>query len=91
MSNHHFISYSRVEAEDFAIKLCDKLEAGPPAYPVWLDKRDIIPSYDWDDQITKAINACKSMLFIMTKDSVKSSSICKKEWTRALKCKDKKG
>ena len=41
MSNHHFISYSVVDAPDFALKLCDELIAGPPPISAWLDKREI--------------------------------------------------
>lgn len=87
MSDYHFISYSRIEAEQFAIQLCDKLTAGPPKISVWLDKREIKPADDWDEQIADAISACKSLLFVMTKDSVKKKSICKREWIRAIKCK----
>ena len=38
MSDFFFISYSSVDGQDFAIKLGDKLAAGPPAIPVWLDQ-----------------------------------------------------
>ncbi len=86
MINHHFISYPKV-AKDFAIKLSDALQAGPPSFPVWLDERNLQPGRDWDEQIADAIRTCDSLLFVMTKDSVEDRSICKLEWTRALKYK----
>ncbi len=87
MSNHQFISYSSVDAEDFAIRLNDELKAGPPSIPVWLDKRDIRPVPDWDEQVAEAIRTCDSLIFVMTYDSVEYKSVCKLEWTRALKYK----
>ena len=68
------------------MKLGDEL-AGPPSFPVWVDKRNIRPGEDWDEQIVEAIRACKGMIFIMTLDSVRANSVCKKEWVRALKYK----
>jgi hypothetical protein len=70
MPTHHFISYSVADAADFALKLCDALEAGPPEIPVWLDKRKMQAGRDWDEQLVKAIRDCDSLLFIMTRDSV---------------------
>jgi hypothetical protein len=87
MPEHFFISYSSVDGKDFSLKLADKLAAGPPAVDVWLDKRQLRPSEDWDEQIVEAIRTCKGMIFVMTKDSVSPQSVCKNEWVRALKYK----
>jgi tetratricopeptide (TPR) repeat protein len=87
MTDHHFISYSSADSLDFAIKLCDTLIAGPPQIPAWLDKREIKPGRDWDEEIAEAIRTCKSLIFVMTKDSVMPQSVCKNEWTRALSYK----
>jgi tetratricopeptide (TPR) repeat protein len=87
MSDHLFISYSRADGEAFALRLADELAAGPPATPVWLDQRDIRAGEDWDDQVEEAIRACKGVLFVMTDDGVQSASVCKQEWTRALRYK----
>jgi tetratricopeptide (TPR) repeat protein len=87
MSDHFFISYSRIEPSDFTLKLADELAAGPPAVPVWVDKRHVRPGEDWDEQIEEAIRTCKGMIFVMTKDSVDPLSVCKDEWVRALKYK----
>ena len=51
MAGHHFISYSPVNALDFVIQLCDTLEAGPPSYHVWLDKRKLIPGEGCTSQL----------------------------------------
>ena len=34
-----FLSYSAADGAEFALRLADALEAGPPSYPVWLDQR----------------------------------------------------
>ena len=87
MSNHHFISYSVGDAAEFALRLCDELIAGPPPIAAWLDKRNIIPGQGWDEQIVEALKDCKSLIFVMTTDSVEDASGCKNEWLRALKYK----
>jgi len=83
----YFISYSRVDAEDFARRLADQIVAGPPSYPVWLDARDLQPGVDWDTQIRDALRDCSGLLFVVTADSVQDYSATKPEWVRALKYK----
>ncbi|MBI3801520.1 MAG: tetratricopeptide repeat protein [Deltaproteobacteria bacterium] len=83
----YFISYSPVNGLDFAVRLCDALVAGHPSYAAWLDKRELRPGADWDEQIAEAIRTCAGLLFVMTLDSVEPQSGCKPEWTRALKYK----
>src|SRR5713226_6086311 len=83
---HHFVSYSPHEALDFVLQLTDALETGSPPQRVWLDKRNLRPG-NWDMQITEAIRTCESLLFIMTHDSVQDNSVCKEEWTLALRYK----
>src|SRR5262245_35273260 len=60
---------------------------GPPAIPVWIDKRDLRPGEDWAEQIVEAIRTCKGVLFVMTPDSVNPLSGCQDEWVRALRYK----
>ena len=87
MDGPYFISYSRVDAEDFARRLADQLVAGPPTYSVWLDARDLQPGGDWDTQIRNALQACGGVLFVMTADGVQDHSVTKSEWVWALKYK----
>ena len=87
MPDHFFISYSSADALPFSLKLADNLLAGPPIFPIWFDKRHLRPADDWDEQIVEAIRACKALIFVMTPDSVTDRSICKQEWTRALRYK----
>lgn len=87
MGGHYFVSYSRVEAAEFATRLADRLVAGPPSYPVWLDVRDLQPGGDWDKQVRDAIQDSQGLLFVMTKDSVQDYSSCEQEWSWALNCK----
>jgi len=82
MNRYHFISYSSADARDFALRLCDELAQGPPPIPVSLDKRELVAGSDWDDQIVEAIRDCASVIFVMTRDSVTSKSVCKKECLR---------
>ena len=87
VGEHFFVSYSTVDAADFVLKLADELVAGPPTYRVWVDKRDLRPGEDWDEQIVEALRACRGVLFVLTEDSVDPNSVCKPEWVRALKYK----
>jgi lysozyme family protein len=88
MPHPHFISYSGVDGSDFALKLCDDLQSGPPSFEAWLDKRRLqTGTDDWDKQIEEAIRDCESLIFLMTLDSVEDGSVCKNEWVQALKYK----
>ena len=89
---HHFISYSAVDGLDHAMRLADGLEGGSPPMRVWLDKLEktrhgLRPGEDWDDQIAEGLRTCETLIFLMTPDSVASNSVCKQEWSRALKYK----
>jgi TIR domain len=85
--NHHFISYSRSEAKDFALRLGDDLAIGDPPVHAWLDCQDIPAGVDWDEAIAEAIKTCETLIFIMTPDSVRPNSECKNEWVCALRYK----
>jgi len=87
VTGHFFISYSRIDAADDALWLADTLAEGPARFPLWVDKRELRAGEDWDEQVAEAIKACRGLLFVMTTDSVKPNSVCKDEWTRALRYK----
>ena len=84
MGGHHFLSYSSVDGKNFALKLHDALEGGDPSFAVWMDVHDLKPGEDWDEQISEAIKDCRGLLFVMTADSVRRQSTCKREWGEAL-------
>jgi hypothetical protein len=81
----YFICYSRRDGEDVVLTLADQLAAGPPSIRVWLDRRDLQPGIDWDEQLVAALRGCAGILYVMTRDSVRPNSECKREWTRGLK------
>jgi hypothetical protein len=83
----YFICYSRAGRDEIALTLADQLAAGPPSIPVWVDRRNLQPGIDWDEQVDGALRGSAGILYVMTKDSVSPTSECKKEWTRALKHK----
>lgn len=87
MPDHFFVSYSRIDGSEPALRLADLLASGPPSFPVWLDKRDLRSGVPWDVQIVEALRRCQAVLFVMTADSVRDNSGCKHEWIRALKYK----
>jgi tetratricopeptide (TPR) repeat protein len=86
MSQHLFVSYSSADDKDFTLRLAKDLTT-PPEVPVWVAELQLRPGDDWDEQIVEAIKNCKGMIFVMTEDSVKPTSVCKNEWVRALKYK----
>jgi TIR domain len=88
MGGHLFISYSRIDGGEFALRLADALEAGPPSYGVWLDVREMQSGQqDWDRQLVEAIKICIGLLFVMSDDSVRDESGCKPEWVAGLRYK----
>ncbi len=85
---HHFISYSVLDGDAAASKLYDALQDESSPLPVWLDRRDVQqPGLVWDVQVENAIQGCKSILLIVTPDSVSPGCDCEREWRHALRYK----
>ena len=85
MLGHHFISYSTVDGKKIAQQLYDSLMAD--GIPVWMDKPELHAGLDWDSQLAQAIQTCKTVLFLMTPDSVDDLCTCKQEYSFALSYK----
>jgi tetratricopeptide (TPR) repeat protein len=79
----HFISYSHVDGGDFAQRLCLALRDGSPPEDVFIDA-DIPLGQPWDFEVSDAIDECDTLLFVMTRDSVRRQSACIPELDRAL-------
>ncbi len=84
MPPRYFLSYSCIDAVDFATRLHGELEKGQPPALVWFDRNSLRPGTDWDRQIVDALKECEAMLFVLSRDSVTDQSVCKNEWTRVL-------
>ena len=68
-----FISYSRVDGQQFAVELSARLrKAGAN---VWLDQVDIEPGKIWDFEIEKALQGAEAVIFIATEKSTSSNNV----------------
>jgi hypothetical protein len=86
MPGHYFVSYSVADAPDFAMHLHDSFESTTDAL-AWIDKLDLLSGRDWDNGIADGIRDSDVVLFVMTADSIKDTSTCKKEIMLALSYK----
>ena len=84
MNPYHFISYSARDGAEIARQLHDELLAGEPSVGVWMDRSSLHPGFGFGSQMTRALQGCDTLLFVMTTDSVEESSFCTDEWSRAL-------
>jgi len=66
------VSYSREDAEDFALRLADDLQKAGAS--IWLDQLELEPGKPWDIEIERALAACPRMLAILSPRSVSSAS-----------------
>ena len=67
----YFICYSREDLE-VVRKIHEEIEKWSPTYRVWRDERSLKAGERIDSTIQKAIDTCRAILFVVTKNSVKS-------------------
>jgi len=65
-----FLSYASLDAE-VAARLCGLLEKS--AITVWMAPRDVPAGANYADAIVRAINACRTLLVILSANSVGSA------------------
>lgn len=69
----HFISYSRVDASDFALRLASDLKAN--GFNIWLDQQDIRGGVVWDIAVQQALEEAECMIIILSRSSVNSPNV----------------
>jgi TIR domain len=68
----YFFSYARNDSE-FVLKLAKNLRIS--GANLWLDQLDIVAGQHWDRAVEKALNACESMILVLSSDSVASNNV----------------
>lgn len=68
-----FFSYSRNDSSEFALSLAEELRNVHAN--IWIDQLDIHGGAKWDVEIEKALKASTCVLFIVSKESVKSDNV----------------
>jgi tetratricopeptide (TPR) repeat protein len=74
----HFISYSK-DGFKFARRLASGLQGGDPPIHVWLNTDRLKPGSRWPSQIEQTVRQSASVLFVVTKGSVREDSVCANE------------
>ena len=76
-----FISYAR---EDFqaAKRLFDSLKSVPELRP-WLDKENLLPGVDWEEEILTAIHESQIVILILSEHSLNKEGFVQKEFRQA--------
>src|ERR1700733_11502812 len=69
-----FLSYATRD-EASAQRICDYLERA--GVPVWMAPRDVPAGALYADAIVRAINACRTLVLVLSQDSVDSSHVGK--------------
>ena len=67
-----FINYAREDCPFVRSVVAQLRNAG---VPVWMDEADISPGARWDQAIEQALNACSSVLVVLSPDAVKSHNV----------------
>ena len=76
------VSYSRRDLS-FATRLAAALEKH--GISVWIDLEDIAPSDDWLKAIEAAIEGTDAVVFVVSPDSVSTTSVCRQEVEHSLR------
>ncbi len=69
-----FISYSSKDRPQ-AMSLVEQLRSS--GYSVWIDQGGIEGAMNWSSEIVEAINDCKTLLFLISGNSIKSENIAR--------------
>jgi len=77
-----FISYAR-EDHDAASRIYASLKAIPTVSP-WLDKENLLPGVDWEEEILKAIDASQFVLLVLSGNSISKEGFVQKELKECL-------
>jgi WD40 repeat protein len=74
-----FICYRRIPADErFVDHLCQALAARDQPKTIWVDRKRIEPAAKWQDRVTRAIEASRAVIYVMTPESVASED-CRRE------------
>ncbi len=84
MNYDAFISYSRADSKEFVLELHDKLVR--QGLRVWVDRHDIPPAVDWQDQIEDGIERAHNFIFVIAPRAIESK-YCLQELASAVKLK----
>jgi len=68
-----FISYSRRDANEFAVMLANDLRK--ERFDVWLDQSELYGGNKFNDEIEKALEASNYVVFIVSEKALTSSYI----------------
>ena len=80
-SNSVFISYASEDFEDAKRLYVDLKNAD---FDPWLDKENILPGQDWDNEIRDTIKSCRYIIMLFSSHLVKRISYIQKELKDAI-------
>ena len=82
MGEHHFISYSHIDGQDFAVQLDEALRTRA-RHRTFFDQTDAGLGRPWRRSLGEAIKTCASVLFVISRDSTAEQSVCLEEFELA--------
>ena len=72
-----FISYAHNDFGPYASRFASDLRKNNIS--IWLDKIDLRPSIEWEEEIERGIEECDKVVFIMSERAVADKGYCRKE------------